>query len=67
MHPCNGGTHRYNITVMLDFHGLPGSQNADAHSGTTAGIAFHLGDNPAHALRVVDFVVRRFVRESPKG
>lgn len=53
---CN----KYNITVMLDFHGLPGSQNADAHSGTTAGIAFHLGDNPAHALRVVDFVVRRY-------
>lgn len=60
MDRCFEWCKKYGITVMLDFHGLPGSQNADAHSGTTAGIAFQNPANVAHALKIVEFVVKRY-------
>lgn len=60
MDKCFEWAKNHGITVLLDFHGLPGSQNADAHSGTTAGIAFQNPDNVAHALKIVEFVVRRY-------
>ncbi|KAI9476323.1 MAG: glycoside hydrolase superfamily [Benjaminiella poitrasii] len=47
----------YNIYAIIDLHGLPGSQNGEAHSGHIGSIDFYSDYNIQRGLRTVQAVV----------
>lgn len=48
-----GYAQTYGMTVIVDLHGLPGSQNGQDHSGHAGTIGFYSADNQARALQTV--------------
>jgi len=48
---------KYNIYAIIDLHGLPGSQNGEAHSGRIGAIEFFSDYNIQRSLRTVQAVV----------
>jgi len=48
---------RYNIHAIIDLHGLPGSQNGEAHSGRIGAIEFFTDYNIDRSVRTVQAVV----------
>ena len=51
---------KYDLKVVLDLHGLPGSQNGKAHSGQAGKIHFYRHRNRQQALGVLKYVVERY-------
>ncbi|KAJ2957933.1 hypothetical protein NQZ79_g6392 [Umbelopsis isabellina] len=47
----------YHINAIIDLHGLPGSQNGEAHSGHIGSIDFYTSYNQQRALNTVQAVV----------
>lgn len=45
--------HKYGLRVILDLHGLPGSQNGHDHSGEVGKVRFYRAWNRYRALRVL--------------
>lgn len=52
-----GYCNTYNIFAIIDLHGLPGSQNGEAHSGRIGAIEFFTDHNIQRSLRTVQAVV----------
>jgi len=48
---------RYNIHAIIDLHGLPGSQNGEAHSGRIGAIEFFTDYNIDRSVRTVQAIV----------
>ncbi|WP_165066379.1 glycoside hydrolase family 5 protein [Paludisphaera rhizosphaerae] len=49
------------LGVLLDLHGVPGSQNAWDHSGRQGTLGWHTSrENVEHSLRIVDDLAARF-------
>ncbi|CCG84674.1 protein of unknown function [Taphrina deformans PYCC 5710] len=53
----------YNMSVIIDLHGLPGSQNGYEHSGHEGEINFFNSTNQARSVDLIDAVVA-YVRDS---
>lgn len=52
-----GYCNKYNIFAIIDLHGLPGSQNGEAHSGRIGPIEFYTSYNIDRGVRTVQAVV----------
>lgn len=52
-----GYCNKYNIFAIIDLHGLPGSQNGEAHSGRIGAIEFFSDYNIQRSLRTVQAIV----------
>jgi len=52
-----GYCNKYNIHAMIDLHGLPGSQNGEAHSGRIGAIQFFSDYNIQRSVRTVQAIV----------
>lgn len=48
-----GYAQTYGMTVIVDIHGLPGSQNGQEHSGHAGSIEFYSAENQARSLATV--------------
>lgn len=53
---------RYGLQVLLDLHGLQGSQNGRDHSGQVGAIGLHTEDNVTKALATVTQLARTYGR-----
>ena len=51
------------LGVVLDFHGLQGSQNGYDHSGQPGKIRLFRGHNRKHALRTLEYICRTYGKE----
>lgn len=51
---------RYNLGVVLDMHGLPGSQNGDDHSGEAGKIRFYRPWHRRTALKALRFAAQQY-------
>lgn len=52
----------YKMRVIIDLHGLPGSQNGKDHSGTKGPIRFYRRANRRAALATLEYIVRTYGR-----
>ncbi|KAI7888113.1 glycoside hydrolase superfamily [Mucor mucedo] len=52
-----GYCHKYGMYAVIDLHGLPGSQNGEAHSGHITKIGFYSSHNIKRSLKTVQAVV----------
>lgn len=55
--------HRHSLGVILDFHGLPGSQNGHDHSGEVGKVRLYKKDNRRRALVMMEYLARRYGQE----
>ena len=53
---------RHGLRVLLDLHGLQGSQNGRDHSGQVGTIGLHAGDNAVRAVATVTRLARTYGR-----
>ncbi len=51
---------KYNLRVILDFHGLQGSQNGYDHSGETGKIGFYKHRNRTKSLATLGYMARKY-------
>lgn len=51
---------KYNLKVILDFHGLQGSQNGNDHSGEAGHVGFYEGNNIDRALSTIQRVTKLY-------
>ncbi len=51
---------RYNLLVVLDLHGLQGSQNGEAHSGRRGGIWFFEESHQSQALSTLEKLAKTY-------
>lgn len=51
---------KHGLRVLLDFHGLQGSQNGRDHSGEEGGVRFYNSDNTNRALATIEYVARTY-------
>ena len=51
---------RHDLGVILDFHGLPGSQNGKIHSGSLGRVEFYQAANIEAAVASVEYVAKRY-------
>lgn len=51
---------KHALKVVLDFHGLQGSQNGQDHSGETGKVRFYKRGQRARALATVDYLTQRY-------
>lgn len=54
---------KYGIGVVLDFHGLQGSQNGKDHSGQAGPIGLFRANNTEKALQTMEYMARTYGRE----
>lgn len=54
---------KYDLGIILDFHGLPGSQNGKIHSGEVGLIEFYQPDNIKAGVRAVEYAAKRYGSE----
>lgn len=52
--------HKHGISVLLDLHGAPGSQNGEMHSGKVGAVGWH--ESQAHINQTLD-VLRRLAKD----
>lgn len=55
---------RYGLKVLLDFHGLQGSQNGYEHSGQAGKVRFFRFWNRRRALRTLEYMTKRYGYDS---
>lgn len=55
---------RYGLRIVLDFHGLQGSQNGYDHSGREGKIDFFKRGNDHQALKTLEYMSQKYGRES---
>lgn len=55
--------YRHGVKIILDFHGLQGSQNGKDHSGKYGGTRFYWGLNRRRALRTLAYIARTYGAE----
>ena len=51
---------RYGLKVVLDFHGLQGSQNGQDHSGQVGKVSFYRHGNREQALKTLEYLCRTY-------
>ncbi|MFZ1812406.1 MAG: cellulase family glycosylhydrolase [Candidatus Saccharimonadales bacterium] len=54
---------KHAMKIILDFHGLQGSQNGKDHSGQVRKVALYKGDNRGAALRTLEYMARTYGHE----
>ncbi len=54
---------RYDLKIILDFHGLQGSQNGKDHSGQVGSTKLYIGDNQQEALETLEYMARTYGHE----
>ncbi len=55
--------HKHKLKVILDFHGLQGSQNGQDHSGQAGKVRFYKKRYTRRALATVEYLTRRYGHE----
>lgn len=55
---------KHALKVIIDLHGLPGSQNGKHHSGQSGSIGFYQPANLQQSLELVEYIARRYGRQS---
>ena len=50
----------YNLGIVLDLHGAPGSQNGHDHSGRIGDIAWNAAENRAKSLHTIERLAERY-------
>lgn len=51
---------RYNLGIVLDLHGAPGSQNGNDHSGRIGDITWNAPENRAKSLHTIERLAERY-------
>ena len=54
---------RHKLRVLLDFHGLQGSQNGQDHSGEVGRVHLYKGDHQSRALATLDYLSKKYGHE----
>ena len=54
---------KHGLGVILDFHGLQGSQNGKDHSGQVGKVQLYVGNNQSHALETLAYMARTYGSE----
>lgn len=51
---------KYRLGIILDFHGLQGSQNGRDHSGQVGSVRLYKADNVPRALATVEYMAKKY-------
>ncbi|MFZ1458520.1 MAG: cellulase family glycosylhydrolase [Candidatus Saccharimonadales bacterium] len=54
---------KHHLGIILDFHGLQGSQNGKDHSGQVGKMRLYRGDNQNSALKTLEYMARTYGQE----
>lgn len=55
---------QYDLGIILDFHGLQGSQNGRDHSGQVGDVRLYKADNVSRALSTVEYMSQKYGQHS---
>jgi hypothetical protein len=57
---CMTTAAKYNISVLIDLHGAPGSQNGNDHSGCIQNVEWLEGKNIKYTVKAVEAIAERY-------